>query len=115
MPDDVPVLRTYSIEEATETLFRSGLAPSRGWLRGAWAGYDKDGDGKLDTAELDRMLAFLREKFTPLDFEAGFDQVTCLRHARHTTQSFTGVHMLCNSCIQTDAMYSTVDQFSERA
>ena len=41
------------MEEATELLLGMGLAPSRGWLRGAFASYDISGDGVLDAAEME--------------------------------------------------------------
>jgi hypothetical protein len=40
------------MEEATELLLDMGLAPSRGWLQGAFASYDTSGDGVLDDAEM---------------------------------------------------------------
>ena len=44
---------TWTMEEATELLLGMGLAPSRGWLRGAFASYDTSGDGVLDAAEME--------------------------------------------------------------
>jgi hypothetical protein len=43
------------MEEATELLLDMGLAPSRGWLRGAFASYDTSGDGVLDAAEMEHL------------------------------------------------------------
>ena len=38
-----------------ELLLGMGLAPSRGWLRGAFASYDTSGDGALDAAEMEHL------------------------------------------------------------
>ena len=43
------------MEEATELLLGIGLAPSRGWLRGAFASYDISGDGVLDATEMEQL------------------------------------------------------------
>ena len=50
---------------------RGGLtAPPAPRLQGAWASYDKNGDGVLQPAELAKLVAMVRRSFTPMQLDA---------------------------------------------
>ena len=51
--DEAPVDNT--MEELTTVLLDAGLAPSRGWLRGAFSSSDTSGGGVLDAEEMGRL------------------------------------------------------------
>ena len=56
---------------------RSGLtAPPAPRLLGAWASYDKNGNGVLQPAELAKLVAAVRRSFTPMQLDAAHTAMT---------------------------------------
>ena len=45
-------------------------------LHGAWASYDKNGDGVLQPAELAQLVALVRRSFTPMQLDAAHTAMT---------------------------------------